>query len=51
MELGNPPLYAEANRVSRDNDYTWLKGIGPFLKAVSKITELAEGRKEQSDKI
>lgn len=46
MELGSPPLYAEANRVSRDMDYTHFKELGPYLKVVSKITELAEGRKD-----
>ncbi len=31
MELGSPQLYAEANRVARDKDFTMLQELGPFL--------------------
>ena len=31
MELGDPPLYAEANRVARELDPHYLSKLGPFL--------------------
>ena len=51
MELGCPQLYAEANRVARDVDLTYLEELGPFLKALSVITADIEQRKNKSDKI
>ena len=38
MEIGNPKLYAEANRVARDQDKTFLKELGPFLHALGRVT-------------
>ena len=51
MELGTPPLYAEANRVARDMDLTHLKELGPFLKTLSEITRFAETYRQDDDKI
>ena len=51
MELGTPPLYSVANRVSRDMDLTFLKELGPFLKVLSLITKNAEKEKDNDDKI
>ena len=45
MELGIPQLYAEANRVARDVDKTYLKELGPFLKALGEITFWSEDNK------
>ena len=50
MEFGSPPLYAEANRVARDMDLTFLKELGPFLKALSEITYYSEDYKKKNDK-
>ena len=51
MELGNPPLYAEANRIARDNDLSLIKELGPFLRGLSVITAEAELNKSKFDKI
>ena len=51
LELGNPPLYAEANRVSRDMDLTYLRDLGPYLRTIGAITGGAERNREQVDKI
>ena len=45
MEIGSPPLYAEANRVARDNDLNFVKELGPFLQALGKITSQLEVKK------
>lgn len=42
MELGNPPLYSEANRVARDMDLRYLKELGPFMRALKIISTSAE---------
>ena len=42
MEIGNPQLYAEVNRVVRDLDLTFLKEIGPFSHALWLVTWEAE---------
>lgn len=42
MELGNPQLFAEANRVAREQDVNYLSELGPFLKALGEITSEAE---------
>lgn len=42
MEFGDPPLYAEANRVARDMDMAYLESLGPFLRALSACTNYAE---------
>ena len=34
MEIGSPQLYEEANRIARDQDKTFLKEMGPFLRAL-----------------
>ena len=51
MEIGSPPLYSVANRVSRDMDLTLLKELGPFLRALFEITKWAENYKKEDDKI
>ena len=51
MELGTPPLYAEANRVSREVDKRYLKELGPYIKALSEISFVSERNKVDSDKL
>ena len=51
MEIGSPQLYAEVNRVARDQDKTYLKELGPFLKALGRVTWSAESSKLKSDKV
>lgn len=51
MELGTPQLYAEANRVARDMDLTYLSELGPFLQALGTITLNSEYNKNEKDKI
>ena len=51
MEIGSPPLYADANRVVRDMDKTHIKELGPYLRALSLITNKAEKNKANDDKI
>ena len=51
MELGYPQLYAEANRVARDMDLSYLRELGPFIKALGVITSCAERNKKHKDKI
>ena len=51
MEFGSPPLYAEANRVARDMDLTFLKELGPYLRALFVITRYAEAGKQSQDKV
>ena len=51
MELGNPQLYADANRVSRDFDLDYLWEFGPFLKALGHITDGSEFYKKKNEKI
>ena len=51
MEIGNPQLYAEANRVARNLDKTFLKELGPFLKALGMVTLCAEYNKSEGDKV
>ena len=50
MELGSPPLYAEANRVARDMDLRYLKELGPFLKALDEIAIHGERHKAKGDR-
>lgn len=49
MELGDPPLYAEVNRVARDMDMNYLETLGPFLRGLSEITLWAESNKKADD--
>ena len=50
MELGDPPLYAEVNRVCRFMDKRQLANLGPFIRALKNITEFAEGEKVSEEK-
>ena len=49
LELGSPPLYAEANRVARDMDLTYLKELGPYVKALGAITFFSEIYKKEKE--
>ena len=49
MELGDPPLYAEVNRVARDMDMNYLETLGPFLRGLSEITLWAESNRRGED--
>lgn len=49
MELGDPPLYAEINRVSRTLDKSQLEYLGPIAQALDCITDSAEQYKEGND--
>ena len=51
MEIGSPQLFAEANRVTRDNDKSYLKELGPFLRCLNVITLRAEYFKKTDDRI
>lgn len=46
LELGVPPLYAEINRVARTGDTTQLLTLGPFIKALGKISEFGDKLRE-----
>jgi len=35
LELGVPPLYAEANKIIREADISKLTNLGPFIKALA----------------
>lgn len=50
MEFGDPPLYAEANRIARDMDMDYLKYLGPFLRVLSACTNYAEINRDGNDK-
>lgn len=49
MEFGSPPLYAEANRVAREMDLSFLKELGPFLKPLSVVAANGEKNKDPGD--
>ena len=51
MEIGCPALYAEANRVARDVDKSFLKELGPFLRCLNVISLRAEYFKKDNDVI
>ena len=51
MELGEPQLYAEVNRVARDLDHKSLKELGPFIKALGVISLRAQHFKSHDDLI
>lgn len=51
MELGDPPLYAEVNRVIREMDLTHLQYLGPFVQALGDISCWGEKNKLAEDKI
>ena len=51
MEIGSPALYAEANRVARDVDKSFLKELGPFLRCLNVISLRAEYFKKDNDVI
>ena len=51
MELGNPQLYAEVNRVMRDMDFTFLNELGPFIRVLNEVTSYAEHNKDDYEKI
>ena len=51
LEFGNPPLYAEVNRVMREMDFTQLELLGPFIQALGDVTCWGEMNKCTEDKI
>lgn len=51
LEFGRPSLQHEINRVTRNMDLTQLQNLGPFAKAMSLITLLAERNRKEYDKI
>ena len=51
MEFGRPPLYAEANRVAREQDFDYINLLGPYLQVLSWTTATAERKKQPNDKI
>ena len=51
LELGTPPLFREANRVTRDQDIREIDTLGPFIQMLSLVTYHAEQNKKPNDKI
>ena len=51
MELGQPPLYYEINRVCRYMDKTELVSLGPYIKALGVVTAISEPNRDKSDVI
>lgn len=49
MEFGMTPLYVEVNRALRDQDYTLLREIGPYIKCLSEVTSYGEINKNLQD--
>lgn len=37
MQLGDPPLYAEINRVCRNMDTAYLATLGPYVRCMGKV--------------
>ena len=51
MEFGQPPLYAEANRVARDFDLNYIKELGPFLRCLFLVTNQTVFHFKKEDQI
>ena len=51
MELGQPPLYAEVNRVTRDMDMTQIEHLGPYICVLFRVLNRGELGKAADDKI
>jgi len=51
MELGDPPLFAELNRITRQNDLTQLENLGPMQRVLNEITWAAEQMRDSTDKM
>ena len=51
MEMGNPPLYAALNKVSRTMDEDLLLALGPMARALGKILINAEHYRKENDQI
>ena len=49
MELGNPQLYAEVNRIARDMDLNYLKELGPYMRALAIVSLRVENFKKEGD--
>ena len=43
MELGQPPLYYEINRITRARDNKFLLTLGPYIRALGIVTACSEG--------
>ena len=51
MELGQPPLYAEVNRITRDLDMTEMEHLGPYINVLYHVISNGEKGKVADDKI
>lgn len=51
MELGQPPMYTEINRVCRLMDLSKLQTLGPYINALGIVTHISEKNRDNSDKI
>ena len=51
MELGSPQLYADVNRVVRENDLSYLEELGPFVYVLTIIVTEGEKYKNPDDKV
>lgn len=51
MEFGDPPLYSVINSACRDLNKVYMGTLGPFIACLGAVTEWAEQRREDEDKI
>ena len=51
MEIGEPPLYAEVNKVCRTMDKEYLETLGPFIQSFASVAGGAEKPREEIDQI
>lgn len=51
MEIGHEPLYAAVNKANRENESTLLTQLGPYIIALSYITNAAESKRQKLDRI
>ena len=51
MELGSPPLYVVLNKATRTKDWTMLRKLGPYSRALVYCTAAAEKYRDAHDKI
>ena len=51
MEWGQPPLYAEVNRVTRELDMSEIENLGPFINILFWVLNAGEDKRSETDKI
>ena len=51
MELSQPALYYDVNRVCRTMDMRYLKTLGPFIRVLGAVTYVSEMGRDEDDKI